>query len=222
MHTCRLFVAFRSTLLTALIAIACGTASAQEVTPSDDWLRVSRLEPAADVHVLAEGRGTLERRLVRVEADQLLLLNTGILTKDARDETLKLLRRNPNLFDDLANGRRYVSNRIRIGSDGIRDGAGRLVAAIDAVLDRLPRDSVLEVSVPAENPRRMWGIVGLTLIATATAVNAVHSQRACDCPEMGFTPVGTGLFAGGLIAMASSSKYAKVKRGDRTVIFRRR
>ena len=244
--------AFHAGLATAFLLVACGPARAQVsgdslpplspfthralaravmsvqasagqvVAPPDDWRKVSRLEPGADVHIVLNGRGTLERRHVRAEGDGLVVFNAGALPNKPRQETMTLLRQHPNLFDDLAAGQRYVRNGIGLGPDGIRDGSGHVVATLEDLVERLPADAIQEISIPAENARRLWGIVGLTLMASATAVNAIHSRRVCHCPDVVITPAGAGLFAGSLFAMLASSQYPKVERGTRTVIFRRR
>lgn len=206
-------------------AIARAVAKQSTVsTPSsrtDGWFRVSSLQPGSDVHVLIQGRGTLERRLIRAGSNELLLLNVGNLPRDLRDACLRLVRENPGLFDEVATGKSFASRVIRIGPDGIRNATNAVVARIEDVLERVARDSVLEISIVATNPRKTLGRLGLGLFATSTVVNVVESRRRCGCPDMVPTPAGITLLAGGLIAMAASGRYPKIEKGTRSVVFKR-
>ena len=193
------------------------------VTPSSakhDWPRVAALDIGSDVHVLVRGRGMLARRMIRADADHLALLNVQSLEPNMRDACLRLLRENHGLFDAVATGRSFVSRGVRVGPDGIRDETNVVRASIADVLEHVARQDVLEVSTLAESPRRTLGRLGLVLIVTSTVVNVIDSRRRCDCGEMGVTPAGAALMAGGVVAMAASARYPRVERGTRSVVFK--
>jgi hypothetical protein len=169
-----------------------------------DWSRVLSLEPGREIILTSANSPVRRHRLLNADEAGLTILNVadpaipslvgGVLVSTARDH--------PEYFSNAQSGRQFVPGKgVRLGPDGVFHGNRRLFD-IAHVIESVPRDDVVEVSVLAkhigEHARRgvlIGAIAGATVAGLiATSCRSGSEPGYCNVAAMAMLgAVGGGL-----------------------------
>jgi hypothetical protein len=156
------------------------TALGQSQLP-DDWPRVHKLAAGAEILVTVTGSQLLARYYVRADEYELNVLNLSIptLPPDARRVLLDTLSHHPEVFGPA----QQVRADVHVGPDGVFV-AGRKVAELQEVLERIARADILEIAIPTRTIRgSLRGAV--TLAALGLVFSLPVYVGSSECPNVG-------------------------------------
>jgi hypothetical protein len=183
-----------------------------QLTPTADWSRVLTLTPGREI-VLSAGRySRSKQRLLSADSTGLTVLNVGdpAISKEVRNLLVSTAAQHPTYFADADRGAQFVlSKGVLLGPAGVFQ-AGRRLFDIAHVVERVPRDDVMEVSILkkhiGQHAKR-----GLLIGAAAGAlVGGIGASTCGPDTEPGYCNVGGMTAAGALLGGLMGLEYGTI------------
>jgi hypothetical protein len=191
------------------------------------WSRIFSLEPGTEILLYRAGSPLRKQRLLDADEAGLTILNvddpaipsvvSGVLVSTARDH--------PEYFEAAQVGRQFaLSKGVRLGPDGVFY-ANRRLFDIAHVMESVPRDDVVEVSVLAkhigEHARRgvlIGGVAGATILGLLATSCSPHGEPGY-CNVAGMAVMGAVM--GGVMGLEYGTIVGLVAPRSPNVIYRR-
>jgi hypothetical protein len=201
------FLLISSLLLLSLGGCALkGHGSAARIA-RQDWSRVSTIAPGSTIRVTLKRGPVLLRTFVAADQSDALTLNLGgRLSRRVRTSLNGLASERPNDLIGVSHGQTVTDGHLRLGPDGVFLD-DRKIAAMESVLEHVPRDQVAEIGrVHRATLRGLgWGALiggGLGLAVTLGACGTNWSQETSSCTNLTPAWVFIGPFWGTVIGGA--------------------
>jgi hypothetical protein len=143
----------------------------------DDWPRVRKLAVSAEIIVTVTGSQPLARYYVWADEVELTVLNLSCptLPPDARRVLLDTLSHHPEAFGPAP----QVRKDVQVGPDGVFV-AGRKVAELQEVLERIARADVLEIAIPTRATRgSLRGAVTFAVLGSVFSLPVYVGSAGC-------------------------------------------
>jgi hypothetical protein len=178
------------------------------------WAPVRALAAGTEVTVTLKGRPPVKRNFVAADGQFLTVLNlTDSALADTIRRLLDLAKRQPEIFTAGA----VVYKDIQLGQEGLFV-AGRRVADLGQVLEKIARDEVSEIATPVKT-QGSWkwaatGIVAGVVLGFLTFLSALDCQPFHGCEVRVAAALGLPV-AGGLVGY-----YAPVREKVGGVVYR--
>lgn len=167
------------TRIAVLAILVCGFAGAvvaAETGPTAEWSRLSRIAPGTEIVVgLRDGR-TLTRRIVRAEADALVVVNVGFTaSKELRRQVLDLLSTHPDVFTGPPHQR---LDDVRV-ENGVVSQPGRPAVRLALFVQRVERGHIRLVA----HHRRRGSLLGDVLVFSAALAGIGMGPGSAEQPD---------------------------------------
>lgn len=173
-----------------------------------DWSSVATIAPGNTIKVTLERGQPLTRNFVVADESELIALNVigSPLPRPVTRRLRTLASDQPNELLRASHGQTVTEGRVRIGPDGVFLD-GEKIAALNQVLEQLPRNRVAEVSRIHRATGRgfLWGTLiggGVGLAVTLGACGTNWSQETNSCSNLTPMWVAIGPLWGSLIGTA--------------------
>jgi hypothetical protein len=213
-----------SMILLLVVAITAAPTRLGANSPTDlaDWRRVLALRPGQTLLLITDGSGARERQFVSADPSGLLVLNAhaGGAPVAALQDTSRLAAAQPVAVAATLSGGSISRRELELTPAGLF-WHGQWVAGLDAILTRVDRPTVVEITAEGKTSQARTGI-GLVVAGLASCLLGA----AIKGPEAGPTPfafVGWALMAaGGGMQHAERPRegliYRRIDSGDPRVV----
>jgi hypothetical protein len=201
--------------------------STRATSASGDWSRVLALTPGREIILTTDRLARSKQRLLSADHTGLTILNVSdpALSKQVRDQLVRTAERHPACFAEADRGSQFVLDKgVLLGPIGVFQNERRIIAVAD-ILERVPRDKVVELTVVrkhiGQHARR-----GLLIGAAAGAmVGAIGASTCGPDTEPGYCNVGgmaaAGILLGGLAGLEYGTIIGIIIPRSPDVIYRR-
>jgi len=203
----------RATLTVLTVLSLATSAAAQTADPKSDWSRIVHLRAGTEIGVRPENSRTRTVTVVAADDRELIVLHdlADSVPVVARRYIKELYRNAPEFF--VSPGDRSFEDPkrgVRLSAAGVIAG-GRKVADWSSVVERLPRDQVVEIT----GKDSVWNgaLIGMAVPMTSVALLCIPSHCNADIiPPLVGTALSWGLL--GLIIDAAGGEAVVYARPD--------
>ena len=188
------------------------SAQRQARSGPSDWSRVLTLKRGTEI-ILTTARSPLRKhRLLKADEAGLTILNVAdpTIPSTVSGVLVSTARNHPEYFDDMRSGRQFeLGKGVRLGPDGVFQDDRKLFD-IAHVIESVPRDDVVEVSVLAKHiggHAKRGALIGAAIGATVLGTAAASCKPGS---EPGYCDVAGGVMVGALGGAAVGFEYGAI------------